>query len=198
MLARVGRVNRTLDVHLSEYAHREVHERIVAAAPERVWQALLHVTAAELTVTRPLMALRALPARATGARDSLAAARGVPFVERFQRSGWGVLEERPRECFVAAAIGQPWRLFGGDSLAVTDAAGFAEFARPGYVRMAMSFELEPAGAGIRLRTETRVHPTDAGSARAFSRYWLVIRAPSGAIRRDLLRAIARRAQQSCP
>jgi|tagenome__1003787_1003787.scaffolds.fasta_scaffold20936432_2 hypothetical protein len=191
-------MNRTVDAHLSEYAHHEVHERMVAAPPERVWRAMLQVTAAELTITRPLMSLRALPARATGAGDHLAAAPGVPIVESFLRRGWGVLESRAPERFAAAAIGQPWHLFGGDLVPVIDPAGFAEFAPPGYVRMAMSFELEPAGDGSRLRTETRVQPTNASSARAFARYWLVIRAPSGAIRRDLLRAIARRAEQASP
>jgi hypothetical protein len=78
---------------------------------------------------------------------------------------------------------------------LTSPAQFAAFTRAGYVRMAMSFELAPAGAGTRLRTETRIQPTDAASARAFARYWLAIRLPSGLSRRDLLRAIARRAER---
>jgi hypothetical protein len=172
-----------------------VHDRTVAAPPEKVWRAVHQVTAAELAVTRPLMTLRALPARLHGMGDTLAAAPDTPFVERFLQRGWGVLSARAPELFAAGAIGQPWRLSRGDSVPLTNPAAFAAFVQPGYVRMAMSFELAPAGAGTRLRTETRVQPTDAASARAFARYWLAIRLPSGVIRRELLRAIARRAER---
>lgn len=184
-----------LDYHLAEHAHREVHERTVAAPPEKVWQAMHEVTAAELAVTRPLIALRALPARLHGSGDTLVSPPDTPFVERFMRRGWGVLGARAPELFAAGAIGQPWRLRGGDSVPLTSPAQFAAFARAGYVRMAMSFELATAGTGTRLRTETRIQPTDSASARAFARYWLAIRLPSGLIRRDLLRAIARRAER---
>lgn len=61
---------------------------------------------------------------------------------------------------------------------------------------ALSFELELSGDRTRLATETRVQPTDRQAARAFLPYWLVIRAGSGLIRRDLLRAVARRATHS--
>jgi hypothetical protein len=188
-------VSGALDAHLAEHAHRELHERTVAAPPEKVWRAMNEVTATELAVTRPLMALRGLPARLHGSGDTLAAAPATPFVERFMRRGWGVLGARAPELFAAGAIGQPWRLRGGLSVPVTSPAQFAAFGQAGYVRMAMSFELAPAGAGTRLRTETRVQPTDAASARAFARYWVAIRLPSGLIRRDLLRAIARRAER---
>jgi len=188
-------VSGALDAHLAEPAHREVHERIVAAPPETVWRAVHAVTAAELSVSRPLIALRALPARLHGSGKTLAAAPDTPFVERFMRRGWGMLGARRPALFAAGAIGQPWRLGGGDSVPVTSPAQFARFAQAGYVRMAMSFELAAAGTGTRLRSETRVQPTDGASARAFARYWLAIRLPSGLIRRDLLRAIARRAER---
>lgn len=69
-------------------------------------------------------------------------------------------------------------------------AEFAAFDEPGFERMATSFVLSRVGSGTRLLTETRVQPTDPASGRAFARYWLVIRGPSGLIRRDVLRAIA--------
>lgn len=136
----------------------------------------------------------ASPVRGSG--DRLAAQPDTPFVERFMSKGWGVLAARAPELFAVGAIGQPWRLRGGDSVPGTTPGQFAAFNQPGYVRMAVSFELARAGAGTRLRTETRVQPTDPASARAFARYWLAIRLPSGLIRRDLLRAIARRAERS--
>jgi hypothetical protein len=56
------------------------------------------------------------------------------------------------------------------------------------------FELEALGDGTRLSTETRVQPTDT-AARAFRPYWWAIRAGSGLIRRDVLRAVRRRAER---
>jgi hypothetical protein len=180
-----------LDAQLAGAPHREVHERFVAAAPEAVWRALREVSADELVVTRPLMALRGLPVRGRRGRSR---PRGRPFVDAFLAQGFGLLAEEEDRVLVAGGIGRPWRLNGGESAAFTGADEFAAFAEPGWVRMALSFELAPEGAGTRLRTETRVAPTDAGAARAFARYWRVIRLPSGLIRHDLLRAIARRAE----
>jgi len=51
---------------LPTYRHRSRHGAPIAAPPERVWDALHAVTARELTLTRPLMAARALPSRLTG------------------------------------------------------------------------------------------------------------------------------------
>ena len=90
---------------------------------------------------------------------------------------------------------QPWRVIQGETAEVVDLAGFRGFRQPGFVLAAVSFELEPIGRGTRLSTETRVQPTDTNAGRAFSLYWLVIRAGSGLIRREMLRAVARRCVQ---
>jgi hypothetical protein len=68
------------------------------------------------------------------------------------------------------------------------------FAEPGWVKVGFDLVLEPTGDGTRLTTETRVTATDPRTRARFGRYWLVIRAGSGLIRRDMLRAIARRAE----
>jgi len=52
--------------------------------------------------------------------------------------------------------------------------------------------------GTFLSTETRVVATDARTRRAFAAYWLVIRPGSGAIRRELLRVVARRSELRVP
>jgi hypothetical protein len=95
-----------------------------------------------------------------------------PLIDRFVAGGFGVvLDEAPRA-----------------------------LARPGFVLMATSFALEPlgghGGGRTRLTTETRVQPTDAGAARTFRPYWWVIRAGSGLIRHELLRAVRRRAEKA--
>jgi hypothetical protein len=121
--------------------------------------------------------------------------RSSRFVEAFLERGYRELRVDPPWTLVAGAAGQPWRLRGGETADVVDLAGFSAFARPGFVLIATSFELEAAGEGTRLSTETRVQPTDAAAARAFRPYWWAIRAGSGLIRRDMLHAVRRRAER---
>jgi hypothetical protein len=47
-----------------------------------------------------------------------------------------------------------------------------------------------------LRTETRVVATDPRTTRAFAAYWFVIRPGSSAIRREVLKVVARGAESS--
>ena len=66
---------------------------------------------------------------------------------------------------------------------------------PGGVRVVVNMRVQPlADGGTLLSTETRAAANDAGARRRFAIYWAVIRAGSGLIRRDILRAIARNAE----
>ncbi len=185
-----------LDDVLPVYRHRERHATQIAAAPEVVWSALHAVSAGDLRLTRVLTAIRALPARLPGGGmpgGGLPADRG--FREAFHERGYRELRVDPPLTLVAGAAGQPWRLRGGTTADVVDLDGFRAFARPGFVLIATSFELEALGEGTRLSTETRVQPTDPATARAFRPYWWAIRGGSGLIRRDMLHAVRRRAER---
>ena len=160
---------------LPEYDFRERHQRRVDAKPEAVFAAIRSVTLAETPIARTLMRLRGL--RAGSAR---------PLVEEMDNEGFVQLTEEPLRELVYTAIGQPWRPLGGKRAVADD---FRAFAEPGYAKMGFNFRLED---GV-LSTETRVLLTDERSRKAFRRYWLVIRPFSGLIRREWLRAIARRA-----
>ena len=154
------------------------------------------VTADELPLSRFLMGIRSIPRRMQGKAGVLEAARMKPVVQTFREGGFREVCAAPPRLFVAGAAIQPWRLVQGEVADVKDAAGFKAFDRPGFVLTAISFELEPVPTGTRLATETRIQPTDQGAARAFLPYWLAIRVGSGLIRRDLLRAVARRSELS--
>jgi hypothetical protein len=185
-----------LDDVLPVYRHRERHAVRIAAAPEVVWSALQALSAGDLRLTRVLTSIRALPARLPGSRvprSGIPADRG--FIQAFMKRGYRELRVDPPWTLVAGAAGQPWRLRGGATANVVDLDGFRAFARPGFVMIATSFELEALGDGTRLSTETRVQPTDAAAARAFRPYWWAIRAGSGLIRRDVLHAVRRRAER---
>jgi hypothetical protein len=180
-----------LDRVLPQFAHREVHAVDVAASPEIVWAAVHEVTGAELPVTRVLTAVRGLGT--AGARK--------PVLDRFVAGGFGLVLDEPPRAVALAAAGQPWKLRGGERVTLPDGREeVSDFTRPGFVLMAMSFALESlggAGGGrTRLTTETRVQPTDAAAARAFRPYWWAIRAGSGVIRHELLRAVRRRAESA--
>jgi hypothetical protein len=58
----------------------------------------------------------------------------------------------------------------------------------------MEFRLDGSPERTHLSTETRVLATDRRTQRAFALYWFVIRSGSAAIRREVLRTVARRAE----
>jgi hypothetical protein len=184
-----------LDSCLPVFRHRERHARSISATPEEVWRALMAVTPRELPLSNFLMSIRSLPGglarRPRGLDDA-----DQPVIEGFLRAGFRVLISDPPRGLTAGAAIQPWRLVRGQVADVRDLAGFRAFHQPGFVLAAISFELEPVGGGTRLATETRVQPTDDAAARAFRLYWFAIRVGSGLIRRDLLRAVARRTRQA--
>ncbi len=185
------RILSALDEVVPLYRFRERHETIIAAPPERVWSALLSITPQDLPLSRLLMGVRGLPAWLAGQRDGFGASRR-PVIDLFIAGGFRKLRDDPPRVLIAGAAMQPWRLVQGDVADVRDLAGFQAFKQPGFVLAAVSFELEPIENGTRLSTETRVQPTDARAGRAFLAYWLIIRAGSGLIRREMLRAVARR------
>ena len=184
-----------LDDILPVFRHRERHTTQIETSPEAVWNALHSVSSADLRLTSFLMKVRTLPARlARGRVPRQVAPANRTFIDSFMEGGFRELHVDAPFVLVVGSAGQPWRLRGGETADVIDLDGFRAFVRPGFVLMAMSFEMEPVGGGTRLSTETRVEPTDAAAARAFRPYWWAIRGGSGLTRRDLLRAVRRRAE----
>lgn len=187
-----------LDAVLPDFAYRTRNETTVAAPLEATWTAMRTITPADLPLTRTLTAMRGAPGKLLGNdHGGPADAPDRPVVEQFEEAGFNTLSERAPQILLAGTATQPWRLRGADRVKLAGPAEFRAFDRPGYVRIAMSFELTPNGTGgTQLATETRVSPTDAAAARAFSRYWTAIRLGSVAIRLDLLRGIRRRAERT--
>jgi hypothetical protein len=186
--AMLGGMDAPLDRVLPRFAHREVHTIVVDASPEAVWAALHEIRGSDLRLTRLLTTIRGLGAGGDGR----------PVVEAFNARGFSTVVDDPPRQLAAAGAGQPWTPRGGAIVGLPDLGAVAAFDRPGFVLMAISFALEPlggtGGGRTRLTTETRVQPTDEAAGRRFRRYWWVIRAGSGLIRHDLLRAVRRRAE----
>jgi hypothetical protein len=167
-----------LDEVMPEYDVHEVHSLWVQAPPEAAYEAVKAVSAREVRLFGPLMALR------TVGRAKRVFGADRPLLEAFVP-----LAERPGEEIVVGAIGRFWSPFGNRPLPVEDFAGFDE---PGYAKAALNFRVEAERGGSRITTETRIVGTDRDATRKFRRYWLLIRLGSGAIRRSWLKAIARR------
>jgi hypothetical protein len=178
-----------LDEVLPDYDVHEVHARSVAADPDALFDAVRAVTAGDLRVSGLLIALRGL----AGPREVNDRAR--PLLAAMVARGFAELGERAGEQLVLGLISRPWRPIPV-TRPIADAADFAAFTEPGWVRAAIDLRIEPVQDRCRLVTETRVEATDEGARRRFACYWRLIRPGSAVIRRDLLAAIARRAEAS--
>ena len=154
---------RALDEVLPEYDWHEVHGIELACAPERALTAVLALPVASDPLVRLLFRLRGLGS-------------GPTIGEAFASKGFETVVRTDAEV-VAVAAGMPWRSRG--------TRPFAE-PGPGAVRMAIDFRAEPAAAGCRLLTETRISAVDDAARRAFRRYWRVIGPFSALIRRRWL------------
>jgi hypothetical protein len=181
-----------LDGVAPHWHFNEVHRRVVGAAPGAVWAAMAQVTLGEMRLSRLLFALRSLPARLIGG-GGLPRATDEPVLAQMYGFGFVPLGDEVERELVAGVIGRSWKPTG-EIVRVAGADEFAAFDRPGFIKAAMNFLLEPVGPRTELVTETRVVATSDGARRAFLPYWIAIRAGSGAIRRDWLRAIAERAE----
>ena len=165
-----------IDKHLPRYQFSERHRTRVRASPDEVIRAVVALDR-ERTPNRLrdiLLALRTVPSRLLGRKV-------------------GILAFTPLDCdekseTVAGLIGRFWQLDGG-LVPIADADAFARFAEPGTPKLAIGFRATPDPVGTLLTTETRVFCPDRHSLLRFALYWMLIRIPSGLIRRRTLRAI---------
>ena len=197
--ARVAPSQHPLDLVLADPHFVERHRRTVDAPVELVWAAALAVTPAEIRLLAPFMMLRSLPRVLAGDRPTSLRDERTPFLRAFEGEGFVELhrDERlaeGRAVVVYGAAGRFWSLKDSAPAALADAGAFARHRTPGTARTAFSLQVEESDGVTVLTTETRVSGTDAAARRTFGRYWLIIRGPSGLIRRSWLAAIDRRAR----
>jgi hypothetical protein len=181
-----------LDDFLPAWQFAEHHEVRIHAAPDKVYDAMRHVTAGEIRFFRILTWLRSPRLSGSKRRESILNPSGEqPILDVATRSGFAVLAEQPgREIVVGTLVVVPERPD------VSWPEEFATLDRPGYAKAAMNFRVSDEGGGwTRLTTETRVDATDASARRRFAAYWRVIYPGSAFIRRMWLDAIRRRAER---
>jgi hypothetical protein len=181
----------TLDGVLPDLRHRITASQRIDASPDIVWNELIAVPMSALPFGFAFTALRHLPdvlarnERPLRGSDTFIDATPIPVV----------VSDEPR-LLISAGVSQAWRIVGGLVGPHLDAEAFRAWNEPGWLKVAMSFELTPldGGRSTLLATETRVATTDARSARAFGLYWSVIRGSSALIRREVVARVAGRAE----
>jgi hypothetical protein len=179
----------TLDDVIPNPQYRICHARTVGAPPSIVWDELHRVTMSALPLGWALEAVRLLPARLSGKKHQPLAGRSFLDVTPIP-----VLFSKRPEVVISAGLSQAWRPLGGSTPPHLDAAALRRWTQPGWIKAGMQFRLELTQLGTLLSTETRVLATDPKTQRAFATYWFFIRPSSGAIRREVLRTVARRAE----
>jgi hypothetical protein len=163
---------------LPRYEFSEHHRITIGAARAQVFAAIAAVDLTDSILARGLMAIWRLVARLFMAN--------VPSRPMTKDDFIPLAHEPTRELVRGLIAGPPKRDWTPDQFAAYDGPGF---------KLAWSFWITDLGEGrCRVDTETRVLCNDAKTRRWFTLYWIVIRLPSGAIRRDLLRIIKRRAE----
>jgi hypothetical protein len=178
-----------LDEVIPNPQYRIRHSRAVAAPPGVVWDELNQVTMSVLPLSWALEAVRLLPARLSGTKHQPLAGRSFLDITPIPV----LFSDRP-DVVISAGLSQAWRLSGGLTPPHLDAAALRAWSQPGWIKAGMEFRLEPTPLGTLLSTETRVLATDPRSRREFATYWFLIRPAAGAIRCEVLRTVAHRAE----
>jgi hypothetical protein len=173
------------DDFLPNFEFSERHEGIVNAPASRVFGVIPTLSATDDPIVCFLLAIREAPARLSGTISS------PPFgMHRF------TLLAQDESEMVFGLCGRFWKADFGIA-PIPDGIAFKSFKEAGVPKLAMSFQMKGVDkCRARLVTETRVHCPDAQAKRAFTPYWLAIRAASGLIRRRMLSTVARLAN-SC-
>jgi hypothetical protein len=178
-----------LDDVVAGERYRMRQSRDVRAQPAAVWAELQRVTMSALPLSYALEALRLLPARLSGRAH-------LPLADRtfLDVTPIPVVSSEPPHVLIAAGLSQAWRVRGGDRPPRLDAAALRAWTQPGWIKVGMEYRLAFLPTGTRVSIETRILATDPQTDRAFAPYWLLIRPGSAAIRREVLKVIARRAE----
>lgn len=185
-----------LDAQLPVYDVVLTEHLVVAAEPAAVFDVAQDFDF--LTVRAPLVAAlmtaRALPARLRG--------RAPQTPEHLRLGsdpgalpGWLPLGQIPGEEVAFGAVGRFWK--ADIEWRDTTDQEFADFAEPGWGKIACHLLVRPDGAGRTVLTyECRTATTDAVSRREMARYWWLIRPFVSYVLRSVLRTIRHDVERS--
>jgi len=180
-----------IDEFLPNCGFRAAYQIRINAPRSVVYECLLRSDFSELWLTRLLMTFRTMKRmpRHRTPRD---------LRQRFQGTGFVIVEEVPEDEIVIGVAGRFWRPDGGRCMDLTRSS-FVEFARPGYAKVAWNFRLSaelPETEGTILSTETRIQCFGRAALWKFGVYWSLVGPFSGLIRKAILKQVKTKAE-SC-
>src|SRR2546429_8971567 len=146
------------------------HSRVIAAPLADIWDELNTVPMSALPLGLVLESLRLLPAKLTGHKHPSLAGRTFLDVTPIP-----VLFSEPPHVVISAGLSQAWRLLGGSTPPVLDAAGFRDWVWAGWVKGGGGVRLGGTPKGNLLSTETRLHAVEPETLRALTGEWFGIR-----------------------
>ena len=170
-----------IDSFLPEYDFSETHDIKIRATTEKVFRVANEIDLCESAVVRWLFRLRGLPT----AKMTLREMRWM----RFE-----ILGERENRELLLGIAGRFWTIRG--DLRKINAGNFREFDEKGFAKAVWDFSLDEADGETRLTTETRIKCLDAESRRNFGFYWTFIQPFSALIRKEILKTIKRKAEDT--
>ena len=165
------------------------------ASSAPLMKALARVTLAEVPLARVIGTLRYLPAKLGMGKAPGAVDVRQPFLSGLLSGDGSLLLEWCPDEIILGSVGKLHQIRDQEPVPVKGPAEFLAFRAPGHEKLAMSLRAIPAAGGALLVLEHRTLPTDAEAARRFARYWKVIRPGGAFVSRELLRAVARRAER---
>lgn len=179
---------------------RETDTVNLAMTPALAWQEIRYGDLADSRAVGALFTIRGLPGQLLHRHGEPGTQRQADplrltmdsFASTAGKPGFQLLaEESPHEV-VVGAVGKVWR-FDAPFVHVADAAEFAAFDKPGFIKVGCAIKLRPLGdRDTQVVLELRVGATDDAAWRSFRRYFAVIGPGSRFIRRSALSRIARR------
>lgn len=118
----------------------------------------------------------------------------IGLLDQVRALGWGILAETPGREIVLGAVTRPWE--ANVVFRALSPEEFADFAEPGYVKIAWTLRADPVDAETSVfRTETRAIATDAFARSKFRLYWSALSPGIILIRWMMLRPLRRQAEQ---
>jgi len=188
-----------IDRFLPSFDYRIVHSTSMRCSRREAFNAIKELTPAELSpAVWFLFWLRGVPARLAG-YPYPHIQRHQPIVRQLAESGFLVSDEEGESEIVLGMIGQYWKPHG-EIRRVESAEDFLAFDKLDNTMAAMNFVVNenPDSGSVLVTTETRIYTPGPTARRRFSLYWTLVRLGSGHIRREILRALKRRAERHGP
>jgi hypothetical protein len=188
-----------IDAFMPRASLHEVDHVAVAADPSTVWLTVRAFDFYRIRWARALFRLRTLPERlfARLQRKPLPPDRTARIDDITGNTGFVILGEEAGREVVVGSVGKWWQ--PRIEFARVAPAEFADFALPGYGKLAWSLRVDPRpDGGSWITFDLRVGATDKVALARFRRYWMLIGRFSHALRHGLLRAYAKELGASTP